>query len=74
MRRPANTETTVLGAAYLAGIAEGMWASPADAAAAWREDAAFLPTPLPQFEARRADWRQGVDRARGWAQPGVSGA
>jgi glycerol kinase len=67
VRRPANSETTVLGAAYLAGIAEGVWDSPADAAAAWREDAAFVPAALPRFEARRADWRRGVDRSSGWA-------
>ena len=67
VRRPAMTETTVLGAAYLAGIAEGVWASPAEAASAWHEEAAFVPTPLPGFEARRADWRRGVERARNWA-------
>ena len=32
VRRPAVQETTALGAAYLAGIAEGVWASPAEAA------------------------------------------
>ena len=67
VRRPAMTETTVLGAAYLAGIAEGVWASPAEAASAWHEEAAFVPTPLPRFEARRADWRKGVERSRAWA-------
>jgi glycerol kinase len=67
VRRPAMAETTVLGAAYLAGIAEGVWASPAEAARAWREAAAFVPTPLPRFEQRRADWRKGVERARDWA-------
>ena len=69
VRRPAMTETTVLGAAYLAGIAEGVWASPAEAASAWHEEAAFVPTPLPRFEARRADWRKGVERSRAWADP-----
>jgi glycerol kinase len=69
VRRPVATETTVLGAASLAGIAEGVWASPAEAAAAWREDAAFLPAPLPRAHERRADWRRGVDRARNWADP-----
>ena len=68
VRRPANPETTVLGAASLAGIAEGVWASPDDAAAAWREEAAFVPTPLPDADRRRADWRRAVDRARNWAE------
>jgi len=67
VRRPATTETTSLGAAYLAGIAEGVWASPGEAAAAWHEEAVFVPTPLPRFDQRRADWRRGVERARDWA-------
>ena len=55
VRRPANPETTVLGAASLAGIAEGVWASPAEAAAAWREEAAFAPrrSPDPDRTPRR---------------------
>jgi glycerol kinase len=71
VRRPVATETTALGAASLAGIAEGVWASPVDAASAWREDAAFLPAPLPRAHERRADWRRGVDRARNWVDPDV---
>jgi glycerol kinase len=67
VRRPANLETTVLGAASLAGIAEGVWASPAEAAAAWREEAAFTPQPLPDTDRRRAQWRKAVDRAKAWA-------
>ena len=43
VRRPAVQETTALGAAYLAGIAEGVWATPAEAASAWREEASFTP-------------------------------
>ncbi len=69
VRRPVVTETTVLGAAYLAGIAEGVWASPADLARAWHEEAAFHPMPLPRGEQRRAEWRRAVDRTRGWARP-----
>jgi glycerol kinase len=69
VRRPANAETTVLGAAYLAGLAEGVWPSPADAAAAWQEEAAFTPGPLPRAQERRAEWHRAVDRTRGWAAP-----
>src|SRR5262249_812296 len=58
VRRPVHTETTALGAAYLAGMAEGMWASPADAAAAWAEEAEFLPTRLRRADERRAEWRR----------------
>jgi glycerol kinase len=69
VRRPANPETTVLGAAYLAGIAEGVWPSPTDAAAAWHEEAAFTPAPLPRADQRRAEWHRAVDRIRNWAAP-----
>ncbi|MEX1008228.1 MAG: glycerol kinase GlpK [Acidimicrobiia bacterium] len=67
VRRPVVRETTALGAALLAGIAEGVWASPEEAASAWQEDAAFAPHLLPDLERRRADWHRGVARARGWA-------
>jgi glycerol kinase len=66
VRRAATPESTELGAASLAGIAEGVWGSPADAAAAWREDAAFEPAPLPDADRRRADWRRAVERAKAW--------
>jgi glycerol kinase len=69
VRRPANAETTVLGAASLAGIAEGVWATPAEAAAAWREEAAFTPQPLPDGDRRRAQWRKAVERSMAWADP-----
>jgi glycerol kinase len=67
VRRPVVQETTVLGAAYLAGLAEGVWSSPADAAAAWQEEAAFAPQPFPDLAVRRAQWHRGVERARNWA-------
>src|SRR5262249_36490967 len=43
VQRAAVPETTALGAAYLAGIAEDVWPSPSDAATAWRADASFTP-------------------------------
>jgi glycerol kinase len=70
VRRPVARETTALGAALLAGIAEGVWSSPAEAASAWQEDAAFLPGPLPDRDRRRAEWHRGVDRARHWVDDG----
>jgi glycerol kinase len=70
VRRPAVQETTVLGAAYLAGIAEGVWDSPAAAAAAWTEEASFTPTADPALvDAALATWHRAVERARGWAAP-----
>jgi glycerol kinase len=41
--RPAVTETTALGAAYLAGLATGVWAGPDDVASHWREERRFEP-------------------------------
>jgi glycerol kinase len=70
VRRPAVQETTALGAAYLAGLAEGVWASPADAAAAWAEEASFSPAmPDALVEAGVSTWRRAVERSRGWAEP-----
>jgi glycerol kinase len=67
VRRPAEQGTTALGAAYLAGIAEGVWASPAEAAAAWREEAAFTPSMDPaEVAARLAVWSRAVERSRDW--------
>jgi glycerol kinase len=69
VRRPKVRETTALGAAYLAGLAESVWASPAQAATAWGEDAVYEPTMTrAQVEQRRAGWRRAVDRARDWAR------
>jgi glycerol kinase len=39
--RPAALETTVLGAAYLAGLGIGFWSSPQEVSRAWREDGRF---------------------------------
>jgi glycerol kinase len=71
VRRPAVQETTVLGAAYLAGLAAGVWSSPDEAAAAWHEEAAFVPRPFPDLPARRAQWHRGVERSRNWADDAV---
>jgi len=68
VRRPAVQETTALGAAYLAGLAEGVWATPAAAADAWTEEASFSPAmPDALVEAGLTTWRRAVDRSRNWA-------
>ena len=65
--RPAVTETTALGAAYLAGLAVGFW-SPDQIDAQWRLDRRFEPAISPDEAAdRRAGWARALDRARGWA-------
>jgi glycerol kinase len=55
-------EATTLGAAYLAGMAAGMWADEDDVAAAWKPRAIVEPT----GRLDRDRWREAVERARGW--------
>ena len=65
--RPQVTETTALGAAYLAGLAVGFWPSTAAVAANWRADRHFEPgMSRDEATARMDRWAQAVDRARGW--------
>jgi len=65
--RPAVTETTALGAAYLAGLGAGLWQSAADLDGRWRADCRVEPhLPAAQAEARRGRWREAVARARQW--------
>ena len=66
--RPRTTETTALGAAFLAGLAVGVWKSRDEIAALWFVDRTFQPR-APAAAARRAqaDWRRAVERAKGWA-------
>jgi glycerol kinase len=66
--RPAVTETTALGAAYLAGLAAGIWPSADALADQWRADRTFSPTMAPrEAAARRAQWSEAVRRAKNWA-------
>ena len=65
--RPAVSETTALGAAYLAGLAEGVWESTDDISANWVLDTEVTPAvPAEQADAAHAHWRRAVDRARDW--------
>ncbi|MEN9676245.1 MAG: glycerol kinase [Verrucomicrobiota bacterium] len=66
--RPAVTETTALGAAYLAGLAVGFWKNPQSIAAQWKVERTFEPK-MPAARARelRERWNEAVQRARNWA-------
>lgn len=66
VERPESGETTALGAAFLAGLATGVWSSPAELAATWRLDARFQPGA--RDDAAYARWRRAVERAKGWAR------
>jgi glycerol kinase len=69
--RPANQETTALGAAYLAGLAESVWDDPGAVGRAWRLDRRFEPAADRSAADRlHARWLEAVGRSRGWASPG----
>ena len=66
---PEVSETTALGAAYLAGVATGTWTE-ADVRSMWREAARYEPA-HGRRRARAscsADWHRALDRSRGWAR------
>jgi len=66
--RPRTTETTALGAAFLAGLAVGVWQSRDEIAALWFVDRTFRPrAPAAATRRAQADWRRAVERAKGWA-------
>jgi glycerol kinase len=65
--RPAVTETTALGAAYLAGLAVGYWPSVDAITGQWRVDRRFEPKmPRVQVEALRERWSEALTRSKGW--------
>lgn len=69
VRRPRQTETTALGAAFLAGLGAGAW-SDADLAHLWKLDHEFEPRmSRDQADELQARWRRAVDRSRAWATP-----
>ncbi len=69
--RSSCTETTALGAAMLAGLAEGVWGSLDALAQHWSADAEHCPqVPADDADAAHRRWLLAVDRARGWAAPG----
>jgi glycerol kinase len=65
--RPKVTETTALGAAYLAGLAVGFWDSIDAVARHWRVDRRFEPSmPSSAAAARRAEWHEALNRSKSW--------
>ncbi len=69
--RPSVTETTALGAAFLAGLAEGFWGSTGDVASAWSPQRTFRPGISPGSAAGpHQTWLQALERSRSWARPG----
>jgi glycerol kinase len=68
VQRPTVSETTALGAAYLAGLASGLWHSTDELASLWAVDAEWTPSmSADQREALYSQWKRAADRAKGWA-------
>jgi glycerol kinase len=65
--RPANTETTATGAAFLAGLAVDFWSGVKEISELWQREKTFEPR---MTESQRkqllADWARAVERAKGW--------
>jgi len=67
VRRPRQTETTALGAAFLAGLGAGVWTD-ADLADLWKLDRDFEPAiSRDQADTLQAQWRRAVERSRAWS-------
>ena len=65
--RPKITETTALGAAYLAGLAVGFWHTQEEIASLWATQRSFVPMlSKSEAEIRLATWRHAVERTRNW--------
>lgn len=68
VNRPTNEETTALGAAYLAGLAEGVWSSTAEITATWQLGSSFEPNKdLTNANQIHSRWLEAVERSRSWA-------
>ena len=67
VNRPKNREATALGAAYLAGLATGVWESTAEIEANRQVDKIFVPS-MPEEERNRiySNWKRAVERSRNW--------
>jgi glycerol kinase len=68
VRRPKNTETTALGAAFLAGLGAGLWTD-SDLGQLWKLDREFEPRmSRDEADTLQARWRRAVERSRGWEE------
>ncbi|SAL68913.1 glycerol kinase [Caballeronia peredens] len=66
--RPRISETTALGAAYLAGLAVGYWKDVDELKAQWQLERRFTPSmPAPEIESCLGGWRRAVNAAKAWA-------
>ncbi len=69
VRRPIIRETTALGAAYLAGLAVGMWRDREEIKGLWACETTYSPSlSAPRREELLRGWHSAVERSRGWAR------
>ncbi len=74
VERPDVPETTALGAAYLAGLAAGVWSDTSDVERNWRLGRRFEPAPdRERVERLYRGWRRAVERSLRWAEPDSDG-
>ncbi|MDQ1708800.1 MAG: glycerol kinase, partial [Frankiaceae bacterium] len=66
-RRPRVTESTGLGAAFLAGLGTGVWSSVDELRSTWQLDREFAPTAGRRDAEEHRRWERAVERSRGWA-------
>ena len=64
--RPTAPESTAMGAAYLAGLAEGVWSHLDEITSLWQLDVAFEPCPDDFLQQHHTQWLRAVDRTRHW--------
>lgn len=70
VQRPVVQETTALGAAYLAGLATGVWNDQTDVSSSWQLDAEFQPMhDKAQLDDQYALWKHAVERSLDWDSP-----
>jgi glycerol kinase len=68
--RPRVTETTALGAAFLAGLAVGFWRDRTEIASKWEVDRTFMPVQDPAVRDRLyRGWKRAIERAMAWEEP-----
>ena len=66
--RPQTTETTALGAAYLAGLAVGYWENIAEIKKQWSIDRIFEPDPKVDMHLAKRKWAEAVHRSQAWVK------
>ena len=69
IQRTAVADITALGAAYLAGLAVGLWKDTDELSKMWRAAETFEPNmSADERETLYAGWKRAVERARGWIE------